>query len=607
MPNSSITTRSVVGSIVSPFVMPLVRLQQTARSYDMASLRADSMAGLTVSFVAVPQAMAYALIAGVPAQYGLYTIIIQCIVGTVFGAHPLLSPGPINTQSLLTASIVSALVAPGNPEMFLSLVLALTLIKGVVQILMSEVRLGQLVKFVSTPVIIGFTAGAAMLIAAGQISNFFGFDAPRIEGTWPGIVGIVQRMLPHIAEGISMPAIFIGGFALAVVIGSRKLSKLIPGPLIAVLASAGVVFVLGLTHDEHLTLFAPIEAALPGVLVPHIDLHVFDQLIVGATALALLGMLEAYSIGRAITAKRGGTISANDELFSQGVINLISSFFMCIPGSGSFSRSALNEFSGAKTCFSGLANAVFVLLIVLLIKDVVPYIPKTAIAAVLFVVAYGLIDFKFVAKVYRANKFDFMVFIATFLATLFLPLAYAVFVGVGINIALYLRTTAQLRMHEIIHHPDTDQFHERPYEDDPSSKDIVFMQLDGDLYFALADELHVRLGEMGRSAAKVLVLRIKRTHSIDSSAMNVIEQFVTDMHRQGKHVLFTGVQPGIYQTMKGYGLVKLVGEENVFKASNQTFNASHMAMRHARELIEIGSEEGLVTADAGYGKWSYNI
>ncbi|WP_432800292.1 SulP family inorganic anion transporter [Poriferisphaera sp. WC338] len=605
MPQTQTSVRSIAHSLADPFMSPLGRFRDTIRNYNLAALRADTLAGLTVSFVAVPQAMAYALIAGVPAQYGLYTVIIQCLIGTVFGAHPLLSPGPINTQSLLTASIVGTL-APGQPDLFLSLVISLTLIKGVVQILMSEARLGQLVKFVSTPVIIGFTAGAAILIASGQINNFLGFSVVRSPENWPGVVGIGQRLLPHLAS-ISMYAVGIGVFTLGVVLVCRRISRMIPGPLIGVLASAAIVFFFQFT-SEHLTLFSAIPAALPTFNTPRISMDVIDKLMVGATALAVLGMLEAYSIGRAITAKRGGQISANDELFSQGLINFVSSFFESIPGSGSFSRSALNEYAGARTSLAGLANAVFVILIVLLIKGLVPYIPKTAIAAVLFVVAYGLIDFKFITKLYRANRFDLVVCITTLLATLFLPLAYAVFVGIMINIALYLRQTARLRMHEIVHVSSTGSFHEKPFEEDNlSCKDMVFVQLDGDLYFALADELQIRLSETGRSAARVVILRLKRTHSIDSSALHVIEQFVKSMQSQNKHVILTGVQPEMKQTLDRYGITQLAGEQNVFLASNQTFNASHRAVQHAQVLI-CGDQQEMAEAGSRMSVgWSYSI
>ena len=583
MLNKNNTTSNLTRSIAAPFLAPLKRFGFAAANYNLKSLRADALAGLTVSFVSVPQAMAYALIAGVPAQYGLYTIIIQCFLNTIFGSHPILSVGPTNTQALLTASIVGIL-APGDPALYLSLVISLTLIKGVIQILMSEARLGQLVKFVSSPVIVGFTAGAAILIGCGQMNNFLGFAVERSPGDWPGIVGIGQRLIPHLWE-TSPYAIVIGLIALAIVLITRRMSRMIPGPLIAILGSAAIVFLLGLSNHQ-LTLFSPIPSAVPSFQLPAFSMEILDNLLVGATALAVLGMLEAYSIGRAITAKRGGTISANSELFSQGIINFLSSFFMCIPGSGSFARSALNEFSGAKTCFSSIANSGCVLVLVLLIKVIFPFIPQTAIAAILFVVAFGLIDVRFMGRLYRANKFDFAVCIATLLATLLLPLAYAVFVGIAINIALYLQQSTQLRMHELIHNPATGHFHELQADGDgQSKKDMVFLHLEGDLYFALADELQIQLAKAGRASSHSVILRLKHVHSIDSSSLGVIEQFVEDAKGQGKHVILAGVHSGIRKSLKRFGIIDLVGREHVFYATSQRFEASKKAIAHARELI----------------------
>ena len=236
-------------------------LATTIGSYDATALRRDLVAGITVAIVAVPQAMAYAFIAEVPPVYGLYTLVIQCLLGALFNAHPLLSAGPINTQSLLIASIVTRLEDPGNTEAYLALVFALTCVKGLLQIAMSYVRLGTLVRYVSHAVVVGFTAGAAVLIAAGQISSFLGFQNPRIEGQWPGLIGCGQRLLAGLDQ-VSFKAMGLGALALAVVVGCRLYSRLAPGPLLAVGVCGLIVYTTGITQFD-MALVPALPQALP--------------------------------------------------------------------------------------------------------------------------------------------------------------------------------------------------------------------------------------------------------------------------------------------------------------------------------------------------------
>jgi SulP family sulfate permease len=562
-----------------------------ARNYSLAKLRSDVIAGLTVSVVAVPQSMAYAVIAGVPAQYGLYTVIIQCLIGSLFNSNPHLSVGPINTQSLLVAATVTRLMGILGPELapadagllYLELVIGLTFLKGVIQLGFAVARLGAMVRYVSQSVIVGFTAGAGILIAAGQVHNFLGFGTQRTQEDWAGLIGIGQRLIRSFQ--VEWQSVVLGLMTLVIVIGGRKLHRFFPGPLLAVVGTAAMVWALDWRGGVMTVAELPPARELFTLFhLPELSISRIEHLFWGAMALALLGLMEAYSIGKALAQKSQMSISANQELASQGVTNFISSFFQCIPGSGSFSRSALNYEAGAKTLYAGVFNSIFVAGIFLLFAPGAKYVPMAALAAVLFVIAYGLIDWRYIFNVWRANPSDAVVLLATLTATLVISLEYAIFVGIFLNIALYLRKASRLHMNEMVD-SQAGPLMERPVTDRSGQKAIVFFQLEGDLFFGVADELQNRLNNVRASGVRVVILRLKRTHWVDATVLNVLDQFTQSMKQEDRHVLLCGVRPELHNVMKRYGLASTIGEDNIFETQLGVFTSAKQAVRRARELV----------------------
>ncbi len=555
-----------------------------ARRYTWRKAGCDLVAGATVAAVAIPQSMAYAEIAGVPLQHGLYTVIVQCLIGSLFNSQRFLSVGPINTQSLLVFSTVAAIVDPRD-ERFLTLVIALTLLKGLMQMAMAGLKLGTLVRYVSRAVIVGFTAGAGVLIAAKQIKNLLSVAPVRPDdpsAAWPGLTGIFRGLGPVLGEA-HWQSVAIGLGALAVMLVARRVHRLVPGPLIAVVCAGAAVYLLGWTGGE-LVLVPELPQGLPGFRLPALSWAEAESLLGGALALSLLGLMEAYSIGQTIASRTGQRISANQELLSQGFTNFVSSFFQCIPGSGSFSRSALNYYAGAKTLYSGVFNAVFVATVFLLFAPLARFVPMAALAAVLFVIAAGLIDWRAFDRMRRTNRADAIVCLATFAFTLFIPLEYAVFVGVALNLALYLRRTSRLHMSEMVR-AQGGPFQERPVTDSTGQRSVVFLSLEGDLFFGVADELHDQLIQAAGSGVRVVILRMKRTHMIDATALGVLEQFVGSMRERGGHVILCGVTPEMHDKLQCYGLAQLIGEEHIFETRYGVFASAKAALRRARQLI----------------------
>lgn len=589
---------------------PLRRMADTARGYDRTKFGGDLVAGLTVACVGVPQSVAYAVIAGVPPEYGIYTLIFQSLVGALFSSHPLLSVGPMITQSLLVASTVThAMGAMGQidpsqaPALYLELVIALTLLKGILQTGFAMAHLGALVQYVSNSVIVGFTAGAGVLIAAGQVHSFLGFATQRGADDWPGVIGEVQRLWPHLRE-VSLPAVAIGVAALAIVLLARRISKFIPGPLLAIVLAAVAVGLFGLTRDD-LTLVGAIPQQLPSPMLPNLTLARVETLLAGAIALSLLGLLEAYSIAKTLAARTGTTINATHELFSQGVTNAATSFFSCIPGSGSFSRSALNYYAGAKTCFSGIFNGLFVAIIFLVAAPWAKLIPMSALAAILFVIAVQLIDWRAFVRMARASRPDAIVCAITFSSTLLLPLAYAIYVGIFLNLALYLRRTSQIHMAEMVQAP-SGPFIERPIETRRGDRKVMFISIEGDLFFGLADQLESRLHAIADSGVRVVIIRLKRTLSVDATILSVFERFCLEMQSHGGHVILCGLKPELLETVRAYGLAKVIGEDNLFETGFGVFTSAKRALTRARQLVGESIDLDDFEDDATEG-WAYEI
>lgn len=576
----------------------------TLRHYSFFKLRKDMVAGLTVSVVEVPQAMAYALIAGVPPEYGLYTAVMQGVLSALLSSSSHLISGPTNTSSLLIAAAVHRLVADPAEPVYLELVFCLTVFKGVILLAFSAARMGNITRYVSRSVISGVTAGAGVLILIGQLPHFLGLTIPPAATTWPGAFGYVQRYLPHLDE-INGQATAVGMLALLVILIAPRLWRFLPGALLAMGMAAAGVWVLNWTTAE-LPLVGVLPRAFPGFHMPRPTLPQVEALFSGALALAILGMLESVAISKAIASHTGERVDPNREFFSQGLLNTVTGFFQCIPGSGSFTRSALNYSAGAQTRFSALFNAAFVILIFMIGARLAGYIPMASLAAVIMLIAWRMIDWQYLTRVWRADRSDAVVFLLTFASTMLLPLQYAVLVGVFLNLALFVRQATQLHLAEMVP-TDAGPFLERPLHDRAGQHRVMFLQAEGDLFFGVADELQARLDHLGRGRVQVVIFRLKRTHSIDSTVLAVLEEFARQMQRRGGAVLLCGVRPELMNVMRSFGLLRVIGEENVFEAGYGVFTSAKRALERARKLIgESIDDEGVNTEDELEG-WAYQI
>ena len=395
---------------------------------DRSIFRTDVLAGLTGAIVVLPQGVAFATLAGMPPAYGLYSAMIPCIIAALFGSSRVMVTGPANAISLTVLAIVAPLAHPES-ERYIQLVITLTFMVGLWKLLASLLRADRLLAFVSHTVIVGFTTGAAVLIVNSQVRNFFGIDIAR--GT--DIAHTVWQLGQQITH-INLLAVAIACLTLLSAILWRPLNRFVPAMLIAVVAGS-LIAALAKWADPSLAVKTvdAIIGTLPPLSHPTFDFETISMLIIPSLAMTLLSLAEAVSIAQALARRRYETFDGNQEFFGQGLANVVGSFFSGYLASGSFNRSGVNMAAGAVTPFSAICASFFLLAILFLVAPLVTFLPLAAVAAILFLVAWNLIDRREI-RYLLSDKFERITLIATFVATLAIRLDYAILLGVAVSL-----------------------------------------------------------------------------------------------------------------------------------------------------------------------------
>lgn len=536
--------------LVDPWLPPI----RAAQSYRWKDLPYDLVAGLTVTVVDLPQSMAFALIAGLDPVYGLYSAIVLSLVGALFTSSPFLSVGPTNTQCLLIASVLARY--SNDPELYLRLAIGLALIKGLLQLFFFSLRLGRMVRYVSRSVMVGFTAGAGILIVAEQVPAFLGIDAPRMADMAPGVPGVLARVGLRLTEA-DPRAIGIGVAVIAIVWLFKRAPAYTPGPLLGVVAGAIVVWAAdwaGVGAVQPIKVVGAIEGRLPPFNWPALSFTEVDHLLAGALALALLGLFESVMIAKAIGLKTGSRIDADQEFFGQGLANVVASFFSCFPGSGSFSRTALQYSVGARTRFASVFSACFNAVFFLLAAPLAFFIPHAALAGTLFVVGISIIDWKTIRRILATSRADGIICVGTLLAALVLPLTYAIYVGIGFNLLIYLGRVSRLKTSELVM-TEGGGFREDPVLlTDTLPRDMLFLQFHCDLYYPLEEELTDLLEWSKKTGARVVVLNFRGKHSADTAGLYCLEHYLAMASAEGVHVMACGIRPELSALAEKFGL-----------------------------------------------------
>ena len=526
----------------------------------------DLIAGITGTIIVIPQAVAFAMIAGLPPIYGFYTAMITPIVAALFGSSYHLISGPTTTSSIVVFAVISKFVSPESDiEAFISLTIVLSFMAGVIKLLMGIAKMGKLVNFVSNSVVIGFAAGAGILIAFKQLKHVFGIKMPLGSSFYE----IITYIISHIEEtnwyvfGVASATLLIAFLIKRYI---KFLSRL--HMLIAMVLGSILAIMLG-GEINGIENVGNVPSHLPPFKIPDFDFENMKMLTSGAITLALLGLVEAVSIARAVALHSQQQLDSNQEFIGQGLSNIISSFFSSYASSGSFTRSGVNYQAGAKTPLSSIISAVGLLLVVLFFAKYASYLPKPAMGGIILLVGYNLIDFHHIKKIVKSSKREFIVLSVTLLGTLFLELETALFSGILISLFFYLEKTSKPNI-AVFGKNNRSKFiniiRDETTEECPQLKII---RIDGSIYFGAVDVISKYFANLyDTEERKHLLIIANGINFIDVAGAEWISQEVLKWKNRGGGIYFVGLKNVSQDIIKKGGFIKKIGVENFFNDKN---------------------------------------
>ncbi|WP_149274899.1 SulP family inorganic anion transporter [Pareuzebyella sediminis] len=499
----------------------------------------DLFAGLTVGVILIPQGMAYAMIAGLPPVYGLYASLIPLVVYAFLGTSRQLALGPVAMDSLLVAAGLGTLTITGS-ENYIAMAIFIAFMVGTIQLFLGVFRMGFLVNFLSKPVISGFTSAAALIIIFSQVKHLLGVDIQNSNHFHELLTNAFVKVPETNPFDL---AIGIGG--IIIILALKWWNRKIPGILFVVIFGIMAVYFLKLPMHG-VNIVGEIPTGLPHFQVPRIHLKSALEVWPIALTLALVGYLEAISIGKSIEEKnREETVDANKELIALGASNMVGSFFQAYNVTGSFSRSAIHNSAGAKTPISLLFSALTVLVTLLFLTPLFYYLPNAVLASIIMVSVYGLIDVAYPKSLWKYRKEELIILLITFLTTLFIGIPEGVVVGTLLSLLLMVYKTSKPHFVELgkiensEYYKNVDRFGSAVNV----RKDLLILRFDAQLYFGnknfFKKELFKFIQRKG-TALKCVILNAESINYIDSSAALMLVQVIADMHERGLQFYIAG-------------------------------------------------------------------
>jgi sulfate permease, SulP family len=578
-----------------------LRLGQT---YSAEELRRDLLAALTVAAISLPQAMAYALLAGVDPRYGLYSAIVVTAVAALFGSSSHLINGPTSAISLVVFGALAAFDPDQRVEAAEGMFL-LGVMVGAIQIAIGVFRLGDLTRYISESVILGFMSAAAALLAIGQIGTALGLHE---RGT--GAQHLLHRLWLTLIQGgpVNVKALALTSMTLLLAWVARYVVNRYRLPRLDMLAVLVIVawaaHLAGWTVPTEggrvaVAVAGTVPAALPSWHIPTVKLGWFGQFAPDALAIAFLGLLEALAIAKSIAAHTGQSLDFNRQCLAEGIANLVGGFFRCLPGSGSLSRSAINYQSGGATRFVGIITAGFVAAAVLVFAPLTHFVPKATLAALLLITATRLIEPKRLVYTIRASRQDGAVLLITIASAVGLGLDIAILIGVALSIALYVSRAASLKCVELL--VDRDGIVRERLPSDPRAAGFILYDLEGELFFGAAPHLDRCLDMIARRTElerlSHVILRVKRVRHPDAVCLDRLEHFLRACARRNVTVLLAGLQPDLLAAAGRLGFFSWYPPERAFAQGKDEDSATLSAIRTVYRELGLAGTHALLAPD----------
>ncbi len=539
---------------------------------DRDTLRSDAIAGLVGAIIVLPQGVAFATLAGLPPEYGLYAAMIPAAVAALYGSSWHLVSGPTNVISIFVFASLSPLAEPGSAE-YIRLVLTLTLLAGTIQFAMGIARMGALVNFISHTVVVGFTAGAACLIIATQVRHFFGIDIPAgasFAEVWSFLFTRIGDINPY--------ATAVGLVTLLAAFLSRKLFPRFPYMITAMVAGAAAAAAIEAAAgggQAAIAMVGAVSGSLPALSVPDFSPDTIRKTLPVALAVTLLSLTEAVSIARAIAVKSGQRIDASQEFIGQGLSNIAGSFCSAYASSGSFNRSGLNYEAGARTPLAAVFSALLLLVIALVVAPLIAHLPLAVLAAILFLVAYGIIDLRYIANVFRTNRQEAAVMAITFGAALFADLEFAIYTGVLMSLMLYLTRTSHPLLLDVKPDPAPDSYHHTADSGLPDCPQLKMVRVNGSLFFGAVDHVRRHLEGIDESnpGQKHVLIVASGVNFVDMSGAEMLAQEARRRRALGGGLYFYRMKDAVRDLLERGGYLREIGPGNLFPVKTRAIAA----------------------------------
>ena len=552
------------------------RIVNELRHYNKEKFMADLMAGLIVGIVALPLAIAFGIASGVSPSQGILTAIIGGFIVSALGGSKVQIGGPTGAFIVIIYGIVN------DPQLGLSGLIIATMLAGAFLILLGVCRLGTIIKFIPYPIVVGFTSGIAVTIFTTQIKDLLGL---QIEGKLPGAFISKWAVYLHNLDTIDWITAAVGILSIVIIALTPKISKKIPGSLVAIIVMTVGVYFLNAYTDLHVSTigdqFGEIKATIPPLTLPNITWDGLKGLLPTAMVIAVLGAIESLLSATVADGVCGDRHNSNQELIGQGVANLCTPLFGGIPCTGAIARTMTNINNGGRTPMAGIFHAIVLLIIFLALMPLAAYIPMACLAGVLVIVSYGMSGWRTFVQMMRNPKSDITVLLITFFLTVIFDLTVAIEVGLLIACLLFMRRMAETTQIKVIAgeiDPNEETDAEVHEEHLMIPKGVEVYEINGPYFFGIAskfDDIMVNL----EKRPKVRIIRMRRVPFIDSTGMHNLQNLCQMSHREGIHIVLSGVQPKVYSVLENNGFCEMLGKDHICPNIN-------VALKKAEEIVK---------------------
>jgi SulP family sulfate permease len=547
----------------------------TLKNYKMKYLRSDLYSGLSVATLCIPQNMAYALIAGVNPIYGLYTSIVSQIISTITGKSSYIIVGPTNLMAMAIASNLNY-VAENN---YLQMVILLTFLVGIFQIMAGLFKLGKLVRYVSHPVIIGLTSGAAIIIGVGQIKNLFGIELMRTYNVFTEFYQLIINL-----NDVNLISLLLGVSTIIIILVLEQSKQKVPSYLLGVIIVTIITIVFG--FDDSINVIGKLQLENFQIRLPNFNVNQMFGIASKALAVSIVGLIQTLAVVKSIAVRENEELDINKEFISQGLMNFGLSFFNGFASSASFTNTYANSQSGAKTRISELISALSILIFILFFSFFIKFIPIASLAGLVLIVAYKMINLKEMKELIKSTRADTLIFILTFLATVSSPrIEYAIYFGVFLSLILVLKDSTKANVGHLKYEEESHAKIVQTVPEEIADDEYIILDLVGDFTFSAADSFKYELEHVANAGCGYII-RIRNIDRIDITSINELKKFINEVHHEDREVLLSGVNQKKYNILKDLGIIDMVGEDNVFFEKDMILSSTVNAIEQAEEWEE---------------------